>query len=112
MRLMNRPAWLRYGMAVVSVGVFLLLVECLFHPLVGEGPPLLLFLTTVMFSAWYGGLRPGLLAVILAAIVCNLFYFPPLMSLGIDSSNDAFRLAVFITEGVLISSLMAELHAA
>src|SRR3954452_6967505 len=86
MRLMNRPAWLRYGMAVASVGVFLLLVEFVFHPLVGEGPPLLLFLTTVMFTAWYGGLRPGLLAVVLASLVCNLVYFPPLRSLGIDSS--------------------------
>ena len=108
----NRPrSLLRYGIAVTAIGLTYS-IKPLIESWVGEGPPLLLFLPAVTVAAWVGGLGPGLLATVVSALVCSYFYFPPLGSLAIHVPNDAFRLVVFVVEGILISTLMETLHGA
>jgi signal transduction histidine kinase/CheY-like chemotaxis protein len=111
MRLLRRPAGIRYGLAVASVAV-ILLVKLLLDRVFGEGPPLILLLAAVMVAAWYGGPKPGLLALAISVLACGFFVFEPFHSLRIGGAPDGLRLAVFIVEGALICALMAELHGA
>ena len=111
MRKSVHGAAITYSVAVILVALamlFKLTTDYLF----GGGPPLILFLTAVMFAARFCGFGPGILATVLSALVCVYFYFDPPGSLRINSTNDAFRLGVFLFEGVTLCILMNSLHAA
>lgn len=98
-----------YGVAAL-VSTFTLLLSWLLGPLV-ERSDFPLFLGAVMFSAWYGGLGPGLLATALGALAGTLFLSPT--SSPTDGSLSAVvQLGVFVLEALVISSLSAALHAA
>ncbi|WP_348251384.1 PAS domain S-box protein [Leptolyngbya subtilissima] len=66
--------------------------------------PLALFYVAVMVSAWYGGLKPGLVATVLSALAIN-YFIPPHSALGIVDPGDLLRLGVFIIIALLISRL-------
>src|SRR4029077_9661557 len=74
------PRILGYGIAVLSVAtVFILSHLPLLHL---EAAPVSLFLCAVMFSAWLGGVGPGLLATILSALGFYYSFLSPLNSLA------------------------------
>ena len=102
---------LRYGSAVVAVALVMGIKE-ITDSLFGGGPPLILFLSTVMVIARYSGTGPALVAIALSALVCNYFYFPPFGTLRIHSLNDGFRLGVFLLEGAVLCALMGSFRAA
>jgi PAS domain S-box-containing protein len=70
----GRPAWLRYGAAVVCVA--LAVIATLLAPEIRAGTPLLFFFPAIIFSAVFGGLLPGLVAVCLAAVAINVWVLP------------------------------------
>jgi PAS domain S-box-containing protein len=107
---MKRSLLLRYGVAVLAVGV-VLLVKLLLNPLITEQAPFLLLAAAVMVGAWFGGLGPGLLATALATLVADYFFLPPVGSF--TSLDVAFLpLALFAVQGLVISSLTQALHSA
>jgi len=58
---------LRFAVAIISVGLALLLAQAIeqrWH----SSPQVSLFLCAIIFSAWFGGFRAGLLAVALATL--------------------------------------------
>ncbi|PSM49428.1 histidine kinase [Chroococcidiopsis sp. CCALA 051] len=67
-----------YGVAVVAVAIAFLLTQLVWGLIQPHLYPL--FLAAVMASSWYGGIGPGLLATVLAAVLCNHFFVPPLYS--------------------------------
>jgi len=97
----RRGLW-RYLVAVWSVGVAFLLT-LLLSPLVqmSVSP---LFLAAVMFSAWRGGLGPGLLATLLSVTVSAFIFLPPSFSFAIEL-DDLLQLGVFSLTAIIISSL-------
>lgn len=95
---------LRYGVAVLSIGVALLLGWT--TPLSGLSPSALFF-AAVMVSSWYGGLGPGLLATLLSALSIDYFLVPPVFTVVADW-GDVVRTIVFVLEAVLISWLNAK----
>ena len=95
----------RYGVAVLVVGLAAGLTLLL--PPVAEGTPFLFFFAAVMLSAWYGGLGPALLTIILAAAWSNYFMLPPLHSLQVGAPADMLRLSLFLLVAFLISLLQA-----
>jgi PAS domain S-box-containing protein len=98
-------AFRRYGAAVLSV-VVAALIRLELHNILNENAPLLLFVLAVMFSAWYGGLGPGLFATILAAAAGSyLFLEPAGQVLSIAHPHDVLRLILFCVIGVVISFL-------
>ena len=109
------PSLLRYGVATASVTVALglkLLLDALFN----QSSFLLLILgaamlsASIMVSAWYGGLGPGLLATVLSAIAIDYYLLFPRGSFS-DLSVEATPLVAFVfLEGMLISSLAAALR--
>src|SRR5262245_41381997 len=64
-----------------------------------------LFFASVMISAWYGGLGPGLMASLLSVLASQYFFFPPIYSLAVESSDDIAQIVVFSIVTVLITSL-------
>jgi signal transduction histidine kinase len=78
----------------------------------GGGTSPLLYLPAVTLAAWFGGLGPGLLAIVLGGGLWVYFDIYPVGSFVIPSGGDRFRVAVFAGEGALLSILMEMLHAA
>jgi K+-sensing histidine kinase KdpD len=86
---------LRYGIAVASVAVVLglhLLLDSLFMhnslPLLILGATMLS--TSIMISAWYGGLGPGLLATAMSALISDYHFAYPIHSfagLGVETTH-------------------------
>jgi PAS domain S-box-containing protein len=105
---------LRYGLAVASIVValgFHLLLDSLF--IHGRFLPLILGVTmlcaSVVLSAWYGGLGPGLLATALAALIADYHFVHPIHSFS-SLSIEATPLVAFVLEGMFISSLAVALR--
>ena len=68
------------------------------------GAPAALALCAVMFSAWFGGLGPSLLAMALAIVLFKYFFVIPVYSLAVDI-NEAPRLLIFALSVVLVGLL-------
>jgi len=90
---------LRYGLAVLSVAValiitFLLRPDALVTPI---------FFLAIILSAWLGGIGSGLLASLLAALAIDYFFLQPLYALSFDLA-ELPHLLVFFLSAVLVSS--------
>jgi K+-sensing histidine kinase KdpD len=105
---MTRTILARYCVAAAAVG-FVLVIKTPIELWVGSGPPLILFIPALTFSAWFGGMGPGMLATVLSVLSCNYLYFPPIGSLMVESGYDRVQLGVFVLEGILTSVLMQQL---
>lgn len=100
-----------YSVAV-SVSLLTVLLRFLLVPVLNGNAPLLVFILPVLFSAWYGGLRPGLLATVLCAILGTYFFVTPQFQLSILSTANSTRVAIFVIEGICISGLSEALRSA
>jgi PAS domain S-box-containing protein len=105
---------LRYGLAVASIVValgFHLLLDSLF--IHGRFLPLILGVTmlcaSVVLSALYGGLGPGLLATTLAVLIAAYHFVQPIHTFS-GFSIKATPLVAFVLEGMFISSLAVALR--
>jgi two-component system, LuxR family, sensor kinase FixL len=105
---MPRPTLANHAAAVAAVAA-VPLIKAPIEAWVGPGPPLLLFVPALIFSAWLGGLGPGMLATALSVVVCLYLYFPPIGSLLLESGNDALQIGVFLLVGMQTSLLMQQL---
>jgi signal transduction histidine kinase len=66
-----------YGVAIVAV-LLALATRVLLNPLIGRDRLFLAtFVVAVVFSAWYCGIGPSILAVVLSVLVAWLFVFSP-----------------------------------
>ncbi|WP_445632681.1 histidine kinase [Nostoc sp. DSM 114161] len=102
---------LRYGVAVLSVTLAVVLMLMLDPWLSMSKTPFLLFFSAVMVSAWYGGLKSGLLATFLSVLLSNYFFISPVSQLSFDLSNSV-RIGLFAIQGLLFSVLCEVLKTA
>jgi PAS domain S-box-containing protein len=91
-----------YGSAVLATTLAAVLTYGMLPRLGSTIAPL--FFIGVLFAAWYGGLKPGLLCAALSAAACRLVFtqLPGPLSVGAD---DLLRLATFMVGAVFVSSL-------
>lgn len=68
-----------YSVAMIAVAIAFLLTKLVWRLTQPHIYPL--FLAAVMVSSWYGGMRSGLLATTLSAVLCDYFFVPPLYTL-------------------------------
>src|SRR5215203_5265529 len=101
---------LRYGVAVLAVGIAFL-VKLLLDPLIVQNVPFLLVFGAIMASAWYGGLGPGLLATVVAGLVTDYFFLPPEGAFA-RFSLETVPILVFFAEGILVCLLAEALRTA
>ena len=69
----------KYGVAAGSVAAALVIARILELRLVSA--PVSLFLCAILFGAWFGGVGPGLLAVVLSHLGFDYYFVAPLHSL-------------------------------
>ena len=92
----------RYGVAVVSVTAALVSSRMLEIYLVAA--PASLFLCAVMFSTWFGGLKPGLLATALSILAFKYYFAAPVYSLALDIKEIPSFL-IFALSGLFVGLL-------
>jgi PAS domain S-box-containing protein len=98
------PAIWSYGIAVLTVAVALIISR--WPALHLQEAPASLLLCAVMFSAWLGGVGPGLLAIVLSFLTFNYYFVEPLHSFAVKS-EEIPRLAVFAVSALIAGSLSA-----
>ena len=92
-----RMIW-RYGLALVSVALALIITSSLQY--YTDITPL--FYAAIIITAWFGGMGPGLVAVVLAALSIDYYFVEPLYTLGLGPKHISF-LVVFGVLAVLTS---------
>jgi len=107
----NRFRLHHYGVAVFAVVVSLLL-RLLLSSLLTQQAPFLLFFIAVIFSTWYGGRRPGLLAIALSAILSDIFFVAPAYLHRSHRLGEIVELGLFIVESGTVCLLLSALQTA
>jgi len=92
---------LGYGVAFLSVTATLLMAR---FQLDLQAAPVSLFLCAIMFTAWVGGVKPGLLAMALSLLSFKYYFLTPVHSLALDS-GEIPRLVVFALAGVFVLAI-------
>lgn len=104
-----RPLLTRSVVAVASVaavaGLRLLLL-----PVTGDDSPFFLLFAAVVLSAWYGGLRAGLVATVLAAAAGHVLFVNPEYALVKPRWGSNLLVVEFLAEGGVICYLTARLR--
>ena len=92
----------RYGVAIAAVLAVAALRLAFFQEL-GAKDSFATFYLAVICAALYGGMRAGLLATALSAIVADYFWVEPNGRFGITGPSDWLALAVFLAGCTMIS---------
>ena len=101
----------RYAMAVLAIAVALL-VRLLLDSLLGNSLPFLFFSLAVVFVAWYGGLGPCLVTVVLGLLATAYFFVPPRYDLVASLDGHRIMAIGFLFLGVTIGGFSEALRAA
>jgi PAS domain S-box-containing protein len=109
MHAFKRPAISNYLVPVLSVGAVLILGRGL--DLYLQAAPVSLFICAVMFSAWFGGYRSGVLATVLAILTFKYYFVPPIDSL-VPETAEIPRLIVFSLAAAFVGYLSARQQSA
>jgi PAS domain S-box-containing protein len=103
------PAIRSYGIAFLSVAAAMFVLG--WPSLHLQQAPASVFLCAILFSAWFGGTRPGLLATVLSILA--YYYFLPPIGLLNPKPTELIRLFVFVaTTGFVWSLCSAQRSAA
>jgi signal transduction histidine kinase/CheY-like chemotaxis protein len=100
------PGYLIACGATAGVAVIRLAVS----DIVGNFAPIVSFTIAIVIAAWYGGLRPGLLATALSLLAADYLYVPHHRTFRIETVSGGVALGVLAFSGVLISLLCESLH--
>ena len=86
----------RYVLALAAVAAAFLVNSAL-HPLVGDRVGYVLLFPAVAFSAWYCGIGPSIVAILLALLGTTYGFIPPIQPLRIFTLTEIVRVLVFVT---------------
>jgi signal transduction histidine kinase len=98
----------RYAAALVSWAVALGLTLAL-QPYL-ERVLFLFFWPAVLFTAWFGGFGPALLASVLSTLAVDFFFLPPVGAVGFESPADVAPLLLFVLLSAFVSRLTDSLR--
>ena len=108
---LSRSFVIRYGCAVVSIALATW-VRVLLHPVLGDQTPFATLLFAVLLTAWYGGRRPALVAVIFGVFFADYFLVPPRGSFGFKGVVQFAGLLLYMAVSLGIATLGGLMHAA
>jgi diguanylate cyclase (GGDEF)-like protein/PAS domain S-box-containing protein len=98
---MWRSVVLRYGCAVVSVA-FAIWVRLFLDPLLGDHSRYATLLLAILVTAWYGGGRAGLTALMLGMCSADYFLITPRGEIGHKGINGYLELFLYACVGLCI----------
>jgi PAS domain S-box-containing protein len=110
MRRQGRQHGLGYFIAVAATAAAILVRRFFLTEVLGpDAPPLYLFLFVVMAAAWYGGLKPGLLATALC-LFAGTYFFHAQEGWHIRGIDDRVGGGMFLIVGAAISWIVESIH--
>jgi signal transduction histidine kinase len=71
--------------------------------------PQLFFYPAVLVAAWFGGLAPGVVAVLGSSVAIAYWFLPP--QTAFERGDDVLDMAIFIAMGLTVAGLMARTRA-
>jgi PAS domain S-box-containing protein len=93
----------RYTLALLATAIALAL-RWVLAPLLGYTNPYHTIWAAVAFSAWYCGLGPSIISVILGAMGVEFFFLAPIYSLAVQDPADRFGfLGFLLLSGVIVA---------
>ena len=108
----SRSSWwpslaaiLAYGVAILSVTTALI-TGILLDQFLQTTPYVSLFLCSIMFAAWFGGLGPSLLATVIAVLLFTYYFVDPGGSFEV-AAKDVPRVVLFATTALFVVLLSA-----
>ena len=110
-----RSAFCRYGAAFVAIILATLLRKWL-DPLLENRAPFPTYFVAIMFAAWYGGIGPSLVGMVVGAVAADYFFIEPRGSVylhkwvGYDVEQQV-ALGLYFLVGFVIALLSESLHA-
>lgn len=104
----SRNPWARYGVAVATP-FLALLVRLPFASVLESKVPFITFFLATAISASFGGLGPGLVATILGAYLAAAYIIPPVGSVIFVDPLDYWALAIFLGVSGFISYICGRL---
>lgn len=104
----ERSLALRYIAALLAPAIAVCVTQ-LTWPLF-EQSPVSPFLLAVAFSAWYGGLNPGLISLFISILMADYFFIAPYFSLGRVGWGNLEDLVTLAALGVFMSVLSEWMH--
>jgi PAS domain S-box-containing protein len=96
--------FLKYGLTILATAAAVL-VRWLLDPWLGDDIPLAMLYGAIVFAVWYGGYRPGLLAVVLGYIACNFLFVAPHGAISLSEPRELARLTVYLASCAVILGL-------
>ena len=99
-------------LVAIAATLTVLLLRLILSPLLGDSAYFFPFVIAVTLSAWYGGLKPGLLSTVLGSIFAVYFFVPPFYSFRITDPRIGTGLILFFASSVVISLVCDALHKA
>lgn len=100
----SHPAYYRDAIALTIV-IGAAAIRLTFLQALDTQAPYLLFYPAVIFAAMYGGLRPGILATALSAILADYFWIEPVGSFVMSKTSTWLSSAIFMLSGAMITWL-------
>jgi PAS domain S-box-containing protein len=111
MRATTPPLVLRYAAAVLAVAVATAARQLLDRTL-GDHQPFATYFLAVIFAAWYGGLGPSLLALLLGGLAALYLFVPPRSSFAIQVGEHQVGLLLYLVVGFTSAAFSEALQAA
>ena len=87
--LARRSAWARYSVAIVGVFLGWLAREAITPTIGPSALPFIFFFPAVALATWFGGLGPGVTAIVVSAIGANWFFLEPIRAWSTSKSRGA-----------------------
>jgi len=81
-------------------------------PVIGDQFPFTLFYLAVVVTAWCGGLRPALAALLLGALASDYFLLDHKGSFDLMAVDDVVGLVLFVATGITVAMLAGSMHSA
>jgi diguanylate cyclase (GGDEF)-like protein/PAS domain S-box-containing protein len=106
-----RSFMLSYGCAVVSIALATG-VRLLLDPLLGDRSAFSVLLFAILLTAWYGGVRPAIVAAILGFFCADYFLIPPRGSFVIQGAQHWVELLLYLALSLGIAVLGGRMQTA
>ena len=110
--MLARPTWQRYGVAIAAVLLGWIAREALTQAVGPTSLPFIFFFPAVAASAWFGGLGPGVLSMLVAAAMADWFFIGSTPGFVFGNIYDVAAIAAFLVACLFIVAAIHAMHRA
>src|SRR5688572_7545298 len=108
----TRPAWIGHTAAIVFVILALTARYSLNFAFGPSALPFVFFFPAIVAAAWFGGLGPGILAILLSGLAANWFFTEPIHEFSIRDSFTVAVIGSFLVSAGFIVGAIEVMHRA